>query len=88
LAFRQEERRHEVRLRGRRVRRLADDADDLVDVRDGDEQAEDDVETFFRLALQEARAAADDLDAVVDVRDEKPLEIEGDADAPSTARAG
>ena len=52
----------------------ADDADDLVDVVDGDLEAFEDVDAILRLLEQEAGAARDDLDAVVDEALEEELQ--------------
>ena len=59
----------DIRLRARRVGvlRRADDLDDLVEVVERDQQAQDDVVALLGLAQVEPRAPRDDVDLVIDV---------------------
>ncbi len=68
--------RHQCRLGLRRRRRRLDQRDDLVDVRQGDGQAFENVSAFARAPQLEARAAHDHFAPVDEEEFEELLEIE------------
>ena len=72
LDLRQLEVRHQLGARRLRIARRADDADDLVDVRQRDEQSLEDVRARLGLAQLVLRAPDDDLALVPDVRVDDP----------------
>ena len=67
---------HQRRARGGRVGRGADEADHLVDVGDGDGEADQHMGAVARLAEQELRAPRDDFLAEVDEGDEEVLQVQ------------
>ena len=73
----EQEAARELHLGLDRGRRGLDHLDHFVDVRDGHQQAFDDVQPLFGLALQVAGAALDDLDAVIAELGEELLDAEG-----------
>ena len=67
---------HQLLARGSGARRVADELDHLVDVGDGDGEADEDVGTLTRLRQQELGAAADHFLAEVGESLDHVLEIE------------
>ena len=67
---------HQLRPRGCRVRCLADQRDDLVDIRDGDGEADQDVGPLARFAQQMLDPAPDDLLAEVGESADHVLEVQ------------
>ena len=67
--------RHQLLARRVRVGRGADEADDLVDIGDGDGEADQDMGALARLVEQELGAPGDDLLAEVDEGADQVLEV-------------
>ena len=67
---------HQSRLRFLRIRRRPNDPDDLVNIRQRDQQALDDMGPRPRLAKLKARSTANHVDAMVDEEPEKLLQRE------------
>ncbi len=81
LDLAERERGHQLLARGIGVGRCPDDLDDLVEVIEGDQQAQDDVVAFLGLAQVVPRSARDDVDLVIDVVADHLGEVEGARDA-------